>query len=206
MKDRIMLKSIGAVALILIFVGAVFANPSPPRGQWEFLGSKNIGLTYDRDVIYIDDYRDLYSAIELRTDKKQIDLHRAVIYYQNGDRQDVRLRRDNRGGESHVIELEGRGRYIDRIAIFGSRDYGKIFRAFDKGTVEVWGRVVNDRRNRDQDSQYYSSRYDDYNRNNNRNWDININSRYSEQARRDRERARRERERRELERRRRVCP
>jgi len=195
MKDRIMLKSIGAVALVLICVSAVFANPFPPKGKWEYLGSKNIGHAYDKDVIDVDNYRELYSAIELRTDKKQIDLHRCVIYFQNGDRQDVRLRRDNRGSESHVIELEGGGRAIDRIAIWGSRDYGKIFRAFDKGTVEFWGKVAKGKRDRDQDTQYYSSRYNDSNWDNDRSWNFNFNNQYSDRARRDRERARRDRER-----------
>lgn len=195
MKDRIMLKSISAVAVVLFSISALLANPFPPKKSWEYLGSKNIGLTYDKDVLYIDNYREVYTAIELRTNKKQIDLHRCVIYFENGERQDVRLRRDNRGGEAHVIEVKGRAKAIKKIAIWGSRDYGKIFRAFDKGTVEIWGKVAKNK-NRDGDTQYYSSTYSNYDRDNDRRWNININTnRYSERERRAREQARRDRDR-----------
>jgi len=208
MKDRIMMKLLGTIVGLLVYSAAWSASPTSKK-SWEFIGSKNIGLTYDKDVIYVEDYRALYTAIELRTDKKQIDLHRCVVYYENGDRQDVKLRRDNRGSETHVIELEGGARAIDRIAIWGSRDYGKIFRALDKGTVEIWGQVAK-RKDKNKGTQYYSSRNDDYYRERNRRVDIDINwnNRYRDRRndyRRDRREAER-RDRRRDDRRRRTCP
>lgn len=215
MKDRIKIKLIGTIAVILCSCSLLLANPFP-RNAWEYLGAKNIGHGLDKDVMYVEDVRTLYTAIELRTDRKQINLHRCIIYFQNGDQQEVRLREDRRGSESHQIDLKGGARAIDKIAIWGSRDYGRIFKAFDKGTVEIWGKVSN-RRNRADDTQYYSSRYDDYYRNNDRRWNDNSEERYNtrryDDSRRDRRNADRRRAERRDDRRRddrrrrsRICP
>jgi len=206
MKDQIMLKSL--VALVLFFIGISHTSMAanyPPKDKWDFIGTKNIGHIIDKDVIYVRSDRVRYKTIELRTDRPNIDLHKCVIHFVNGGKQTVRLRRDNRGGESHIIDLEGRARAIDKITIWGSRDYGKVFRIFNKGTVEVWGKVAKRANEDDRFPNYYRSNSNnwsnfDFNRsdrNRDREWEQARRDREREQARRDREReqARRDRER-----------
>ena len=225
MKDQIMLKSFLSVVLLVIGIATVHANPYPPSENWDFLGTKNIGHHYDKDVIHVRSSRALYSSIEVRTDRPNVNLHKCVIYFSDGGKQKVNLKKDRRGGEAHYIDLNGGARAIDKIEIIGSRDYSKILRVFDKGTVEFWGKLANNQ-------SYYNDRYDDYN-----DYDYGRDDYYDdqyrdqlareraerlrvqeqlarEQAQRDRERIRRERERAQRERDRRdrnrrgggVCP
>jgi len=197
MKNQIMLKLSCSIAVLLIGMTTAVAADFPPAGKWEFLGTKNIGHHLDKDVIYVESYRDLYTEIEVRTDRPNVNLHKCVIHFLDGGKQKVKLDRDRWGGETHVIELYGGARSIDKIEIWGSRDYGKIFRVFDKGTVEFWGkRVTKRKRNRSN----YNNWNDSYN--NDRNYYRELERererarRYQEEARRrERERARRDRER-----------
>ncbi len=191
MKDQIMLKSILSVVLLVIGIAAVTASSYPPSDNWDFLGTKNIGHHLDKDVIYVRSSRALYSSIEVRTDRPNVNLHKCVIYFRDGGKQRVDLKKDRWGGESHLIEVYGGARAIDKIEILGSRDYGKVFRVFDKGTVEIWGKLAR------RPSSYYNNRYDDYS-----NYDYRGENYYSNRDRdqRARERAQRERERRQRER------
>ena len=173
MKDQIMLKSL--VAFVLFLTGISYTNIAAaysPNDNWYFIGTKNIGHIVDKDVIYLRSSDVRYERIELRTDRSNIDLNKCVIHFAGGGKQKVKLREDNRGGESHIIDLEGRARSIDKIVIWGSRDYGKVFKIFNKGTVEVWGKVAG------QSSEW--SDYDYY-----RSDEYDSNSRELEQARRE---------------------
>ena len=73
MKDRIMMKLLGTMVGLLVYAAAWSASPTPKK-SWEFIGSKNIGLTYDKDVIYVEDYRALYTACLLYTSPSPRDL------------------------------------------------------------------------------------------------------------------------------------
>ncbi len=193
MKDQIMLKSFLSVVLLVIGIATVNAASYPPSENWDFLGTKNIGHHYDKDVIYVRSSRALYSSIEVRTNRPNVNLHKCVIYFKDGGKQRVDLKRDRRGGEAHFIDLYGGARAINKIEILGSRDYGKIFRVFDKGTVEFWGKLARNQ------SSYYNNRYDDYSnygyRNDNYYTSNRDRQRAQERAQRDRERARRDRDR-----------
>ena len=156
MKDQIMLKSILSVVLLILGTAVVHATSYPPSENWDFLGTKNIGHHYDKDVIHVRSSRVLYSSIEVRTDRPNVNLHRCVIYFTDGGKQRVDLKKDRRGGEAHLIDFYGGARAIDKIEIIGSRDYSKIFRVFDKGTVEFWGKPA-------RISSSYNNQYDDYN-------------------------------------------
>ncbi len=82
MKNRIMFKSIGVIALILFGVSALIANPTPnpPIGNWDHLGTKKIGNT-DKDIIYVSNDGEWYSSVELRANNNQVDLQRVVVHY-----------------------------------------------------------------------------------------------------------------------------
>ena len=153
MKNRIMFKSTGVIALIFFGISALFANPNPPIGNWDHLGTKKIGHT-DRDIIYVSNDGEWYTSVELRANKDQVDLDRVVVHYFDGSQQDVTLGQDNQTGEYQTIDLTGGSSNIDRIEIYGSKTQRK------KAAVEVWGKIGG--RNtefRSNDSQYYNSRY-----------------------------------------------
>jgi len=157
MKNRIKFKSTGIIALILFSFGALFANPTPPVGNWDHLGTKKIGNT-DKDIIYVSNDGEWYSSVELRANKDQVDLQRVVVHYFDGSQQDVTLGPDNLTGEYQTIDLNGGNSNIDRIEIHGSKTQRK------KAAVEVWGKVggKNTAFRSNNDSQYYNSPYNGY--------------------------------------------
>ena len=196
MKDQLILK---AIVVLLLSIGSqvgTAANYPPKAEKWDFLGEHNIGHHLDRDVITVRNDRVLYREIEIRTDRSNIDLHRCVIYFRDGGRQRVEFRRDRRGGEAHIIDLKGGARAIDKIAVWGSRDHNQIFKIFDKGRVEIWGKVAKRRRDRDRnryrDNDYYRSRKSTYDRdyrgrdNRREEWDDRRDSRRDDQRRNNR--------------------
>jgi len=170
MKDQFMLKALALVGIFFIGYSQLVraAIAPPPADKWDFIGEHSIGHHFDRDVIHVRNDRVLYKEIEIKTDRPNIDLHRCVIYFRDGGRQKVDFRRDRRGGEAHVIDLKGGARAIEKVAVWGSRDHSQIFRLFDKGRVEIWGRVAKRNRKRDRnryrDADYYRSRTSVYDR------------------------------------------
>jgi len=154
MKNRIMFKSTGVIALIFFGISALFANPNPPIGNWDHLGTKKIGHT-DRDIIYVSNDGEWYTSVELRANKDQVDLDRVVVHYFDGSQQDVTLGQDNQTGEYQTIDLTGGSSNIDKIEIYGSKTQRK------KAAVEVWGKVggKNTEFRSDNDSQYYNRGY-----------------------------------------------
>ena len=121
MKDRIMFKATGVVALILMGVSVLLANPTPPENPWEYLGAKKISRTNDKDVLYLDNFGEWYSAIELRSNKDLVDLQRLVVHYEDGSKHDVSLSQDYAGEHHPVINLDGNNKAVSRIAIYGSK-------------------------------------------------------------------------------------
>ncbi len=166
MNDRIMLKPTVLIALVLFSVSALFANPTPPDKAWEHLGTKKIKRANDKDVVYVDNYGEWFSAIELRTNNQHVDLHRVVIHYEDGSKQDVSLDQNYLGEEYHTIGLDGGNhRAVDKIAIYGSGDRkSKV-----NSAVEVWGKVGGDiqnsnRRIRNNGNLYNYPRYRTFSR------------------------------------------
>lgn len=136
MKNRIVFKSIGIIAITLFSISALFANPNPTpvKNSWDHLGTKKI-RSNDKDVIYVSNDGEWYSSIELRAKSDQVDLQRVVVHYFDGSQQDVTLGQDNLTDEYQTINLTGGNSNIDKIEIYGSKTQKK------KATVEVWGKV-----------------------------------------------------------------
>ena len=152
MKNRIVFKSIGIIALTFFSVSVLLANPNPTPtdNNWDHLGTRKIRIN-DKDVIYVSSDGEWYSSIELRANNNQVDLKRVVVHYFDGNQQDVTLGSDHQTGGNQTINLTGGSSNIDRIEIYGSKTQKK------KATVEVWGKVGG--RNtafRSNDDQYYS--------------------------------------------------
>ena len=135
--------------------------------DWEFLGSREVHRGLDRDVIYIDPRVGRLRALQLRTGTRRTDIHRAEVYYRNGEVQSFNLRRDRRGGESHIIDLPGRAREVRKVVFVGS-NRGRNFRYNNRPVIELWGVTTGYSRGRRydriRDYRYYNNGFyrDDY--------------------------------------------
>lgn len=104
-------------------------------GRWEIIGTQTVNKSGDRDS-FKPSGRDSYSALKVRAKRNTVTINRMTIVYENGQRQDIPLRRTMRDGEeSRVINLTYRRR-IDRIEFYyKSKD---LFGG--RGQIQVWAR------------------------------------------------------------------
>jgi hypothetical protein len=108
------MKKISIISLGLIISMIASAAFVPPR--WEFLGSRKINKSFDRDEIYVTHIEGSFNALKIRVTKRPITLYDMKVHYGNGSIEDVRLRMHiPAGGESRVIDLRGNKRVIKKV-------------------------------------------------------------------------------------------
>lgn len=111
------------------------ASVHPPN--WEMLGSRQVKYGVDHDVIMVTAQEGRFTAVKLMVKRGGINMHKMVIHFGDGSRQDVELRNNiPAGGESRVINLEGERRVINRVEFW----YDTKNLAPGKAVVQLWGR------------------------------------------------------------------
>lgn len=107
----------------------------PPR--WELLGSRKVNYRLDRDEIMVTAREGVFSKVKLKVRKGGINMHRMVIHFRNGEKQEVAIRKNIAvNGETRVIDLKG-GRRVIRKVVFWYDTKGVAGR---RATVNLWGR------------------------------------------------------------------
>lgn len=132
MKTFVFVKfALPLLALVLLF--SAFALP--PR--WEYLGQRKVNYGIDRDEIVVTYREGKFNAIKLLVKHADLNMTKCTVHFENGGTQDVETRfRIPAGGESRVIDLDGRGRFIEKIIFW----YDTKNSENRKAVVEVWGR------------------------------------------------------------------
>ncbi len=125
------------------FLMAIFALTTSfewtnPASRWEKLGERRVNRGLDHDVIMVTASEGNFKAIKLVVRHSGINLHRCVVHFANGGDQEVEIRQNiPSGGESRVIDLNGRDRYINHVSFWYDTKGGVLN---DKAVVELWGR------------------------------------------------------------------
>ncbi|NUO00006.1 MAG: hypothetical protein HUU01_05255 [Saprospiraceae bacterium] len=144
MKASFLVKQISlSFAALFIFLSGTFASASPIPGndsnppKWEFLGSKKVDYTLDRDEIIVTAREGKFTAVKFLVKKSGINLHKCVVHFENGGIQELDLRENiPAGGETRVIDLDGKRRFIEKIVFwYDSKNYEDR-----KAVIEAWGR------------------------------------------------------------------
>jgi len=144
MKAFFLFKQVGLTfAALFILLSGTFATTTPapinasnpPR--WEFLGSKKVDYALDRDELIVTAREGKFTAVKFLVKRSGINLHKCVIHYENGGVQEIDLRENiPAGGETRVIDLDGKRRFIEKIVFwYDSKNFEDR-----KAVVEVWGR------------------------------------------------------------------
>jgi len=124
------MKTLFAIALTLI----VFSGKAQ---DWELLGSQKVNFGLDHDEIPVTSKEGKFSAIQIKVLDGGINMHSCIVYFGNGEKQEVELRYNFApGSESRVVDLSGNKRFINRIAFW----YDTKNLSFKRATVEVYGR------------------------------------------------------------------
>jgi len=130
---------VALAALFLVQSATTFANnPSfPPVTKWDKLGQKKVDFRLDKDEVKVTLVQGLFTAIKLKIKDGPINMHRCIIHFKNGTKQDVRIRKNiPAGGETRVIQLDGGGKRVIQKVVFL---YDSKKRT-DKATVALWGK------------------------------------------------------------------
>jgi hypothetical protein len=118
-KLRTVALSLAALVLTLLIAGSADAGPRrgrTPGPRWEFLGERTVTDKADHDILPVTAARGTFRALKLEVRDRAVQFHSVKIHFGDGETQDVELRNViPAGGESRVIDVEGRDRVIRSI-------------------------------------------------------------------------------------------
>ena len=98
-----------------LIITMIATAASIPPG-WEYLGTRKINKSFDRDEIYVTHSEGSFNALKIKVTKRPINLYDMKVHYGNGSIEDIRLRvHIPAGGESRVIDLRGGNRVIKKV-------------------------------------------------------------------------------------------
>ncbi len=122
---------------VLSFTTEQKESHTSAAGPWKFIADKWVGWSADHDVIHTGNINDDFRQLKLRVTDGPLKMYDMKIHFDNGDVQDVQIRRVIRqGSESRVIDLNGGVRHIAKIEFwYETKGYAK-----GKARVAVWGR------------------------------------------------------------------
>ncbi|MGI9404873.1 MAG: hypothetical protein ACR2O4_00765, partial [Hyphomicrobiaceae bacterium] len=123
------------------------ADPVDEAGGWQVLGSREVDLSLDRDVIRVDRGEGPFDAISLRARGSTITIYDIRVTFGNGKRQTFRIDKLlRRGTQSPAIDLKGRARGIRKVELL----YKKTRNNRARANIQLLGRKV-ERRRKDDD-------------------------------------------------------
>jgi hypothetical protein len=103
---------------------------------WHKIGETTVNFKTDKDALLVLG-ADKFKSILIKVTDAPIHLDDLEVYYESGNKQDVQIRSDfKKGGESHVIDLNGLGRNLKKVA-FKYRTVPNW--KGDKAHVELYG-------------------------------------------------------------------
>ncbi|MEO7992628.1 MAG: hypothetical protein ABI663_23955 [Chryseolinea sp.] len=107
---------------------------------WHKIGETTVNFEKDRDEVSVLG-ADKFASIKFKVTDAAINLMDLEVYYESGDKQDIKVNLPIKGpGESRVIDLNGGERSLKKIVfVYKTLDNSKDQRAH----VEIWGLKTN---------------------------------------------------------------
>lgn len=122
------------LAAIAVFTLSIAPNDA---ARWEKLGQRQVNYGLDHDEIVVTAREGAFTGLKLIVRKSGINLHRVVVHYGNGERDELEIRENIApGGETRVLDLPGRRRVIRTVDFW----YDTKNWEGRKAVVELWGR------------------------------------------------------------------
>ena len=137
------------LSIVLLAIAGLYGTASAQQttvvsadtSGWYKIGQANVDFKRDRDEIVVLG-ADRFKSIKLKVINEPIDLKDLEIYYESGNKQNVKINASLKAaGESEVIDLEGgEQRSIKKIVFV----YKTVANSMDvKAYIEVWGLKTN---------------------------------------------------------------
>lgn len=102
--------------VLVLAASACASAPAAQARDWAFLGQREVSDRLDRDRIAVTARRGEFRRLKLMVERASVDLHRVVVHYGNGTRDEIELRATVRaGGQTRAFDLRGRDRVIRSV-------------------------------------------------------------------------------------------
>ncbi|MBW1296516.1 DUF2541 family protein [Aquimarina litoralis] len=103
--------------LIIIFLVGSSFTITPLK--WEHLGARTVNYKIDRDVIKVTAKDGRFKKLKIKVTNGSLNMHRVVVQYGNGDKQEIKVKKNfAKGGATRLIDLKGNKRIIRDITFF----------------------------------------------------------------------------------------
>lgn len=105
--------------------------------RWERLGSRKVNFGLDRDVIRVTAKEGTFTKLKFKVTGGNLNMHRIVVVYGNGARDEIEVRHKfRRGSATRIVDLRGNKRVIRKITFW--YDTKNLSRR--RATLHVFGR------------------------------------------------------------------
>jgi len=140
MKKVLMISLLVIAGSIGIMKAQQPAVVTSDKTGWHKIGETTVSFTKERDEVMVMG-ADRFASIKFRVMDAPIDLQSLEVYYESGDKQDVKVNMPIKAqGESRVIDLNGGERSLKKI-VFVYKTVGA--QKNGKAHVEIWGLKTN---------------------------------------------------------------
>lgn len=126
------------VITMMLITTLVYTRIARAQGaeEWQQLGVHVVDYTLDYDVMPVTYKKGTFNTLKIRVKNGNINLHRCMVTFEDGEKQEVEVRHQFTDGSEKTIDLTGNTRIIEKITFW----YDTRNKSSQKAVVEVWGR------------------------------------------------------------------
>ncbi|MFN8336097.1 MAG: hypothetical protein U0U09_13290 [Cyclobacteriaceae bacterium] len=132
---RILFVGMTMIAAVM-YARAVYAQTSSGPEDWQMLGTHVVDYTLDYDVIPVTYKKGTFTTLKFRVTDGNINMHRCMITYENGDKQEIEIKHQFTANSEKVVDLKGNNRIIEKITFW----YDTKNASARKAVIEAWGK------------------------------------------------------------------
>ena len=133
-------KKITVLTFFAIAAAGLFSSFTPLTNEyakkWKHLGTKKVNFGLDKDVIKVSSSKGVFTKLKLGVSSGKLNMHRMIVVYGNGDRQEMNIKHNFSKGVSRTIDLNGNKRVINKVIFW----YDTKNRSRRKATMHLYGR------------------------------------------------------------------
>ncbi len=129
------------LVMMIVIVAIVYsrfgvAQSSTGAEEWQQLGTRIVDYTLDYDAVPITYKKGTFTTLKIKVNDGNINMHRCMITYENGTRQEIEIKHQFTAGSEKIVDLNGNNRIIEKVTFW----YDTKNKSSQKAVVEVWGK------------------------------------------------------------------
>lgn len=128
---------VAMIAIVAIVYSRVaVAQTSSGSEEWQLLGKHVVDYNLDYDVIPVTYKKGTFTTLRLKVNDGNINMHRCMITFENGEKQEIQVKHQFTAGAEKLIDLKGNNRIIEKVTFW----YDTKNKSSQKAVIEVWGK------------------------------------------------------------------